>query len=96
MLAAEELRKRRQNHSQRFPVTAKKLAELLKATEVTEGILKQRLRDLEVVRAHSDMRCAAAAAALPSPSGRDSGGSFDADSEDRDDSSTAPQIYEEF
>jgi putative transposase len=96
MLAAEELRKRRQNHSQRFPVTAKKLAELLKATEVTEGILKQRLRDLEVVRAHSDMRGAAAGAALPSPSGRDSGGSFDADSEDRDDSSTAPQIYEEF
>jgi hypothetical protein len=40
MLAAEELRKRQQNHFQGFPVTAKKLAELLKATEITEGLLE--------------------------------------------------------
>jgi putative transposase len=95
MLAAEELRKRRQNHSQGFPVTAKKLAELLKATEITEGILKQRLRDLEVARAHSDVRGAVAGASLSSPSGRDSGGSLDTDSEERQDSPTAPQIYAE-
>ena len=96
MLAAEELRKRRQNHSQSFPVTAKKLAELLKATEITEGILQQRLRDLEVARANSDMRGAAAAASLPSSSVRDSGGSLDAGSDEREDSSITPQIYEEF
>ncbi len=95
MLAAEELRKRRQNHFQGFPVTAKKLAELLKAAEITEGILKQRLRDLEVARAHSDIRGATAGPSLLSPSGRDSGGSLDTDSEERQDSPTAPQIYAE-
>lgn len=96
MLAAEELRQRRQNHTQRFPVTAKKLAELLKATEISEAILKQRLRDLEVARAYSDMRATATGACLPTPSGCNSGASLDADNEEREDSPSAPEIYAEF
>jgi transposase InsO family protein len=96
MLAAEELRQRRQNHAQRFPVTAKKLAELLKGTEITETILKQRIRDLEVARAYSDIRVGATGACLPTPSGSNSGASLDADNEEPEDPPTAPEIYAEF
>lgn len=46
-LASEELRKRRQNHSRQFEVTAKRLAEFLESVEVEERILIQRLSDLE-------------------------------------------------
>jgi hypothetical protein len=46
-LASEELRKRRQNHSGQFAVTAKKLAEFLESVELEEQILVQRLGDLE-------------------------------------------------
>jgi transposase InsO family protein len=46
-LISEELRKRRQNHSGQFAVTAKKLAEFLESVELEEGILIQRLSDLE-------------------------------------------------
>jgi len=63
MLAAEELRKRRQNHSQNDGFTGKKLAELLKAAEITEGILTQRLRDLELARARTGLRSAAVSTA---------------------------------
>jgi len=99
MLAAEELRKRRQNHSQSDRFTAKKLAELLKATEVTEGILTQRLRDLELARAHPSTRVAtpgAAAATQPRPNGTDSNGSLDADNEECESVPAAAQIYGEF
>jgi putative transposase len=46
-LASEELRKRRQNHSRQFEITAKRLAEFLESVEVEEKILIQRLSDLE-------------------------------------------------
>jgi hypothetical protein len=54
MLASHELRKRRQNHTQRFPVTARKLAEFLESVEAEEKLLAQRLSDMEVRRARSD------------------------------------------
>jgi len=75
------------------------LAELLKATEVTEGILTQRLRDLELARAHPATRTAtpgAAAATQPRPNGTDSNGSLDADNEECESVPAAPQIYGEF
>ena len=46
-LASEELRKRRENHSGQFVITARKLAEFLESVEVEEAILIQRLSDLE-------------------------------------------------
>lgn len=46
-LASEELRKRRQNHSGQFAVTASALADFLKSVEQEETILIQRLSDLE-------------------------------------------------
>jgi transposase InsO family protein len=51
-LASEELRKRRQNHSGQFAVTAKKLAEFLESVEQEEEILVQRLSDLEARSLH--------------------------------------------
>ena len=53
MLATHEIRKRSQNHAQRFPVTAKRLAELLAATEAQETLLAQRLKDLEARKTRS-------------------------------------------
>lgn len=53
-LAAQELRKRWQNHSAHFPVTARKLAELLAAAETQETALAQRRVDMEVRRAQAD------------------------------------------
>jgi hypothetical protein len=50
MLATQELRRRRQSHSQRFPISTRRLAELLQAAETTEALLAQRLRDLELSR----------------------------------------------
>ena len=52
-LASEELRKRRQNHSGQFAVTAKKLAEFLESVELNEEILVQRLSDLEARSLHA-------------------------------------------
>jgi transposase InsO family protein len=52
-LASEELRKRRQNHSGQFAVTAKKLAEFLESVEQEEEILVQRLSDLEARSLHA-------------------------------------------
>lgn len=52
-LASEELRKRRQNHSGQFAVTAKKLAEFLESVEQEEEILVQRLSDLEARSIHA-------------------------------------------
>lgn len=46
-LVSEELRKRRENHSGQFVVTARKLAEFLESVEVEEALLIQRLSDLE-------------------------------------------------
>jgi putative transposase len=46
-LASEELRKRRENHSGQFVITARKLAEFLESVEVEEALLIQRLSDLE-------------------------------------------------
>jgi putative transposase len=46
-LATEELRKRLQNHSGQFQVTAKKLAAFLESVEIEESVLAQRLADLE-------------------------------------------------
>jgi putative transposase len=52
-LAGEELRKRRQNHSGQFAVTAKRLAEFLESVEQEEEILVQRLSDLEARSLHA-------------------------------------------
>lgn len=46
-MASEELRRRRQNHSGQFAITAKRLAEFLESVECKEDILLQRLSDLE-------------------------------------------------
>ena|SRR5258708_24562828 len=51
-LVSEELRKRRQNHSGHFVITARKLAEFLESVELEEEILAQRLRDLEARSLH--------------------------------------------
>jgi transposase InsO family protein len=51
-MASEELRKRRQNHSGQFAITAKKLAEFLESVELQEEILIQRLSDLEARAIH--------------------------------------------
>ena len=51
-LVSEELRKRRQNHSGQFAVTAKKLAEFLESVEIEEEILIQRLSDFEARSLH--------------------------------------------
>lgn len=68
-VAAEEIRRRLRNHSQRFPVTARRLAQLLETAENQEAILAQRLRDLEARRAQANMTTtdpSAAAAAVGS------------------------------
>jgi len=46
------LRKRHQNHSGEFAITAKKLAEFLESVELQEEILIQRLSDLEARSIH--------------------------------------------
>lgn len=46
-LASEELRKRHENHSGQFVITARKLAEFLESVEMEEALLIQRLSDLE-------------------------------------------------
>jgi hypothetical protein len=51
-LVSEELRKRHQNHSGHFVITARKLAEFLESVELEEEILAQRLRDLEARSLH--------------------------------------------
>ena len=87
-------------HSQDDRFSAKKLAELLQATEVTEGILTQRLRDLELARAHPAARAATsgAAVATPKPNHTDCNGSLDAGNQECEvsDVAAAPQIYGEF
>lgn len=47
MLATTELRRRHQNHSAGFHVTARRLAEFLQSVEAEETLLVQRLRDGE-------------------------------------------------
>jgi transposase InsO family protein len=47
MLVAEQVRKRRRDHSRSFSTGAKQLAEFLNSSEVKENILVQRLKDLE-------------------------------------------------
>ena len=51
-LISEELRKRRQNHSGQFAITASKLAEFIGSLELHEEILTQRLSDLEARSFH--------------------------------------------
>jgi hypothetical protein len=51
-LISEELRKRRQNHSGQFAITASKLAEFIGSLELHEEILTQRLSDLEAKSFH--------------------------------------------
>jgi hypothetical protein len=46
-LASEELRKRHENHSGQFVITARKLAAFLESVELEEALLIQRLSDLE-------------------------------------------------
>jgi putative transposase len=47
MLATAELRRRYQNHSAAFHITARRLAEFLQSVESEEALLAQRLRDGE-------------------------------------------------
>jgi hypothetical protein len=46
-LATEELRQRHRNHSTKFIVTARRLAEFLQSVEAEESLLIQRKCDLE-------------------------------------------------
>jgi len=66
-LASEELRKRRQNHSGQFAVTAKKLAEFLESVEQEEEILVQRLSDLEARSLHAQPELPATLIDPPGP-----------------------------
>ena len=68
-LASEELRKRRQNHSGQFAVTAKKLAEFLEFVEEEEEILVQRLSDLEArsLQTQPELFAKAVATLTPGP-----------------------------
>jgi hypothetical protein len=85
-LVSEELRKRRQNHSGQFGVTAKKLAEFLESVEIEEEILIQRLSDLEArslrvqpspcTRAEVDSRLESPPSATETPALVDSPASF--------------------
>jgi putative transposase len=47
MLATEELRRQRHNHSASFNVTSRRLAEFLQSVEAEESLLAQRVRDRE-------------------------------------------------
>jgi hypothetical protein len=47
MLATTELHRQYHNHSSRFAVTARRLAEFLQSVEAEESLLTQRLRDRE-------------------------------------------------
>jgi transposase InsO family protein len=54
MLATAELRRRYQNHSAGFHITARRLAEFLQSVESEEALLAQRLRDGETRTLRSD------------------------------------------
>jgi hypothetical protein len=45
MIAAAELRKRSQDHSREFKVTARRLADFIASIEAEESLLVQRLQD---------------------------------------------------
>jgi transposase InsO family protein len=53
MIATAELRKRLQDHSRQFGVTARRLADFVASVEAEEGLLLQRLRDAAVRRIHT-------------------------------------------
>jgi putative transposase len=63
-LASEELRKRRQNHSGQFVITASALADFMKSVEQEETILIQRLSDLEARSLQAEPEFVASAPAL--------------------------------
>lgn len=48
MIASQELRKRRQNHAQKFEITAKLLADFITSLEAEEALYAQRLHDAEI------------------------------------------------
>ena len=91
MLATQELRRRRQSHSQRFPMSARRLAELLQTAEATEAMLSQRLRDLELSRTQP----AAPAVARISPGHSGSSLSSRPDPAQVENPATALRIYGE-
>lgn len=64
-LASEELRKRRQNHSSQFVVTASAVADFLKSVEQEEAILIQRLSDLEARSIQAQPELIATASVFP-------------------------------
>lgn len=76
MLATTELRKRAQNHSGQFPITAKKLADFLASVEAEEALHAQRLQDRE---AKSVLTSIEGELAKPSPSDRTSEETGDVD-----------------
>ena len=60
MLATTELRRKHQNHSTGFAITARHLAEFLQSVEAEETLLTQRLRDREhrVIRSEATTQAA--------------------------------------
>jgi transposase InsO family protein len=66
-LVSEELRKRRENHSGRFDITAKKLAEFVESVELEEGVLIQRMSDLESRSIHQRAEALVGVSAAPCP-----------------------------
>ena len=60
-LATQELRQQHKQHSQKFTITAKALADFLEGTQATESILLQRLKDgeakdiLSTISSHEEM-----------------------------------------
>lgn len=87
-LAADELRKRWQNHSLHSATTAKKLAEFLAATETQETVLVQRRADMEVRRAQAD--CSPSTIVAPSGTTRGLREMLEGNN------SKSPEVYGEF
>ena len=87
-LAAEELRKRWQNHSSHAATTAEKLAELFAAAETQETVLAQRRADMEVRRAQA--YGARVAVVAPNPNARGLRKLLEGNN------SKSPEVYGEF
>ncbi len=67
MIATAELRKRSQDHSREFKVTARRLADFVASVEAEESLLVQRLQDPAARRIHGCPDDRYEAAIVPQP-----------------------------
>lgn len=97
MLATEELRARRREHSRRFTVSAKQLAAFLQSVEAEEALLMQRLRDREARSVLTVIEGGKAASGINREvSAHDSGGSDPDAPLQADSAEEARELYQEF